>query len=335
MSTSSSTRPESLLVGEGSDRYVLFPIRYDNIWKMYKKHEASFWTAEEVDLTEDYKGWNSLNADEKHFLKMVLAFFAASDGIVVENLAVRFMKDVKIPEARLFYGFQIAMEGIHSETYSLLIDTYIHDEAEKMQLLHALENFPSIKRKGDWAMRYISSKAGFATRLVAFAAVEGVFFSGAFCAIFWLVQKRGVSMPGLRFSNELISRDEGLHCDFACLLYSMLQQKLTNAEVHAIIREAVEIETQFIVDSLPVSLIGMNSDQMTQYIQFVADRLLVNLGHPKLFNVENPFEWMGAISLVTKTNFFEKRVAGYAIKVKHSKEHAAETSESLTMLDNF
>lgn len=331
-----ASHPESILVGEGSDRYVLFPIKYEKIWQMYKKQEASFWTSEEIDLTEDSQGWDKMTPDERHFLSMVLAFFAASDGIVMENLAVRFMKDVKIPEARMFYGFQIAMEGIHSETYSLLIETYIQNEAEKMKLFNALETIDSIKRKGDWAIRYISSKAGFATRLVAFAAVEGVFFSGAFCSIFWLTVKRGIHMPGLRFSNELISRDEGLHCDFACLLYSMLQNRLSNAAVHDIIREAVDIETQFITESLPVSLIGMNAQDMTQYIQFVADRLLVNLGHPKLYNVENPFDWMGVISLVGKTNFFEKRVAAYAMAgVKHSEERRQQDSDSLKLLDDF
>src|SRR3954464_15119592 len=261
---------EPILV-ENKDRFVLFPIKYKDIWEMYKKAEASFWTAEEIDLASDIQDWNNkLNDNERHFIKHVLAFFAASDGIVNENLAINFLNEVQYPEARCFYGFQIMMENIHSETYSLLIDTYIKDPAEKTHLLHAVDTVPCVGEKADWALRWIS-KGTFAERLIAFAAVEGLFFSGSFCSIFWL-KKRGL-MPGLTFSNELISRDEGLHCDFACLLYSMLQTKLSEAAVQGIIRDAVEIEKEFITDALPVSLIGMNAKMMSQYIEFVADRL--------------------------------------------------------------
>ena len=270
----------------------------------------SFWTAEEIDLAEDLKDWQNLNGDEQHFLKHILAFFAASDGIVNENLGVNFSNEVCWPEARAFYGFQIMMENIHAETYSLLIDTYIKDEQEKDHLFKALETVPSVKRKGDWAMRWLSRKKGsFAERLVAFAAVEGIFFSGSFCAIFWL-KKRGL-MPGLTFSNELISRDEGLHCDFACLLHNKLLRGAGAAKITRIIAEAVEIEIEFVTSALPVSLIGMNSILMEQYIQFVADRLLVALGASKIYNVVNPFPWMEMISMQGKTNFFEKRVAEY------------------------
>jgi ribonucleoside-diphosphate reductase beta chain len=276
---------------------------------MYKKHEASFWTAEEIDLGSDMKDWVTLNEGEQHFIKMVLAFFAASDGIVLENLAERFLSEVQVPEARCFYGFQLAMENIHSETYSLLIDTYIKDAQEKNKLFHAIENFDAIKRKADWAMKWIQSDNSFAERLVAFAAVEGIFFSGSFCSIFWL-KKRG-KMPGLTFSNELISRDEGLHCDFACLLYSMLNKKMPQKKIYEIIKDAVEIEKEFVCEALPVSLIGMNAKLMAQYIEFVADRLLVALGYDKIWKVSNPFEWMEMISLQGKTNFFEKRVGEY------------------------
>jgi ribonucleoside-diphosphate reductase beta chain len=277
---------------------------------MYKQQMACFWTAEEIDLAEDLKDWQNLNSDEQHFLKHILAFFAASDGIVNENLGVNFSNEVCWPEARAFYGFQIMMENIHAETYSLLIDTYIKDEQEKDHLFKALETVPSVKRKGDWAMRWLSRKKGsFAERLVAFAAVEGIFFSGSFCAIFWL-KKRGL-MPGLTFSNELISRDEGLHCDFACLLHNKLLRGAGAAKITRIIAEAVEIEIEFVTSALPVSLIGMNSILMEQYIQFVADRLLVSLGASKLYNVVNPFPWMEMISMQGKTNFFEKRVAEY------------------------
>jgi ribonucleoside-diphosphate reductase subunit M2 len=277
---------------------------------MYKKQEASFWTVEEVDLAQDQKDWDKLNSNEQHFLKHVLAFFAASDGIVLENLAERFLSEVQIPEARCFYGFQIAMENIHSEMYSLLIDTYVKDAQEKLYLFHAIETIECVKQKADWALQWISSSASFAQRLIAFAIIEGVFFSGSFCAIFWL-KKRGL-MPGLTYSNELISRDEGLHCDFACLLYNeYVRDKLDKEIVYSMMQSAVNIELNFVCESIPVALIGMNSTLMSIYIQFVADRLLVCLRYPKLFNVTNPFEWMEMISLQGKTNFFEKRVGEY------------------------
>ncbi len=298
------------LLKENKDRFVLFPIQQQEIWSMYKKAEASFWTAEEIDLSHDQKDWDKMAEGERHFVKHVLAFFAASDGIVNENLAVNFIREVQSPEARCFYGFQIMMENIHSETYSLLIDTYIKDSAEKSRLLNAMETVPCVTKKAQWALRWISKKnSTFAERLVAFAAVEGIFFSGSFCSIFWL-KKRGL-MPGLAFSNELISRDEGLHCDFACLLYSMLQEKLSTEKIYEIIKDAVEIEKEFVSDALPVDLIGMNSKMMCQYIEFVADRLIGALGHPKLFKATNPFDFMELISLQGKTNFFEKRVAEY------------------------
>jgi len=297
-----------VLLQENKDRFVLLPIKYPKIWDMYKNHEASFWTAEEIDLAQDLKDWTRLSPDEQHFVKHVLAFFAASDGIVNENLAVNFMREVQLPEARCFYGFQIMIENIHSETYSLLIDTYIKDPVEKNHLFNAIETVPCVQQKAEWALRWIEN-GSFAERLVAFAAVEGIFFSGSFCSIFWL-KKRGL-MPGLSFSNELISRDEGLHCDFACLLYSMLENKLTVEHVTSIIQDAVKNEHEFVTDALPVSLIGMNSKLMCQYIEFVADRLLVALGCPKIYNVANPFDFMETISLQGKTNFFEKRVAEY------------------------
>jgi len=297
-----------LLLEENKDRFVLLPIKYPEIWEMYKQHEASFWTAEEIDLSPDLKDWEKLNDDERHFVKHVLAFFAASDGIVNENLAVNFMKEVQLPEARCFYGFQIMIENIHSETYSLLIDTYIKDSAEKKYLFNAIETVPCVQKKAQWALKWINN-GSFAERLVAFAAVEGIFFSGSFCSIFWL-KKRGL-MPGLSFSNELISRDEGLHCDFACLLYGMLENKLSKERIYEIIKDAVENEHEFVSDALPVSLIGMNAKLMCQYIEFVADRLLVALGYPKIYNATNPFDFMETISLQGKTNFFEKRVAEY------------------------
>ena len=296
------------LLAENPNRFVLFPIQNPQVWEFYKKAEASFWTAEEIDLSQDQKDWNNLNDNERHFIKHVLAFFAASDGIVNENLAINFMQEVQMPEARCFYGFQIMMENIHSETYSLLIDTYIKDPKEKDYLFNALETVPAVQRKGQWALTWINSE-DFAERLIAFAAVEGIFFSGSFCSIFWL-KKRGL-MPGLTFSNELISRDEGLHCDFACLLYSYLENKLPEARVQAIIRDAVTIEQEFVTDALPVSLIGMNARTMSQYIEFVADRLLVALGCGKIYNSTNPFDFMEMISVQGKTNFFEKRVAEY------------------------
>lgn len=296
-------------------RFVAFPIKYNDIWEMYKKQVDCFWRAEEIDLSKDVDDWKKLTADEKHFVSMILAFFAASDGIVLENLASRFMSDVQVSEARAFYGFQIAMENIHSETYSLLIETYVNDKLEKDKLFNALEHFPCIKNKSDWAQKWIKdNRSGFATRLVAFACVEGIFFSGAFSSIFWL-KKRGL-MPGLTFSNELISRDEALHTEFAVLLYDKLENKLKKSKLHEIIREAVEIEIEFICDALPCRLIGMNSMMMTQYIQFVADRLCVQLGCDKIYNVTNSFDFMDMISLESKTNFFEKRVSEYALADK-------------------
>lgn len=292
-----------------NDRFVIFPIKHKEIWAMYKQAEASFWTAEEIDLGQDMTDWeNKLTKDERHFIKHVLAFFAASDGIVNENLAINFLNEVQYPEARCFYGFQIAIENIHAETYSLLIDTLIKDNKEKDFLFNAIETLPCVAKKADWAMKWIEN-GNFAQRLVAFAAVEGIFFSGSFCSIFWL-KKRGL-MPGLAFSNELISRDEGLHCDFACMLYNQLQNKLTVAEVTTIISEAVEYEKEFVTDAIPVALIGMNAKLMCEYIEFVADRLLGELGCPKIYNSQNPFDFMEMISLQGKTNFFEKRVSEY------------------------
>ncbi|MEJ8804371.1 ribonucleoside-diphosphate reductase small subunit [Pontibacter sp. H249] len=296
------------ILQENPNRFVLFPIQHDDIWQMYKQAEASFWTAEEIDLSQDIKDWENLNDGERHFISHVLAFFAASDGIVNENLAINFMQEVQIPEARCFYGFQIMMENIHAETYSLLIDTYIKKQSEKDYLFNALETVPCVKKKGEWALKWINSE-NFTERLIAFAAVEGIFFSGSFCSIFWL-KKRGL-MPGLTFSNELISRDEGLHCDFACLLYSMLNNKLPESRVHEIILDAVTFEQEFVTDALPVDLIGMNAKLMSQYIEFVADRLLVALGCSKIYNATNPFDFMEMISLQGKTNFFEKRVGEY------------------------
>lgn len=294
------------------NRFVLFPIQYHDIWQFYKKAEASFWTAEEVDLTKDMLHWERLNSSEQHFIKHILAFFAASDGIVNENLAQRFAHEVQLPEARCFYGFQIMIENIHSEMYSLLIDTYIREPEERAHLFRAIDTIPCIAKKAEWALRWIEdTRATFGERLVAFAAVEGIFFSGAFAAIFWL-KKRGL-MPGLTFSNELISRDEGMHCDFACLLHSYLgpKQKPTQTRILEIIREAVSIEQEFLSVALPVSLIGMNCTLMCQYIEFVADRLLVALGCSKFWRAENPFDFMDLISLQGKTNFFERRVGEY------------------------
>jgi ribonucleoside-diphosphate reductase subunit M2 len=310
----SKNQTEPLLAPD-DNRFVMFPIKYEDIWQMYKKQVDCFWRAEEIDLTKDLTNWESLNNDEKYFISMILAFFAASDGIVLENLASRFMNDVQVSEARAFYGFQIAMENIHSETYSLLIETYIKDKEEKHKLFNAIENFPCIKKKSDWAQKWIhDNRSSFATRLVAFACVEGIFFSGAFCSIYWL-KKRGL-MPGLTFSNELISRDEALHCEFAILLYSKLLKKIDKARIHEIIKEAVEIESEFICEALPCKLIGMNSTLMTQYIQFVADRLCVQLGYKKIYNVINPFDFMELISLEGKTNFFERRNDSYALANK-------------------
>lgn len=314
------------LLAPDDNRFVMFPIKYNDIWEMYKKQVDCFWRAEEIDLTKDLTHWESLNADERFFVSMILAFFAASDGIVLENLAGRFMNDVQVSEARAFYGFQIAMENIHSQTYSLLIDTYIKDKSEKHRLFNAIENFPCIKKKSDWAQKWIrDNRSSFATRLIAFACVEGIFFSGAFCSIFWL-KKRGL-MPGLTFSNELISRDEALHCEFAVLLYSKLENKVKKARVYEIIKEAVEIEMEFICDALPCRLIGMNADLMTQYIKFVADRLSVQLGYDKIYNVANPFDWMELISLEGKTNMFEKKIAEYSLANKKIDEDMFEISE--------
>ena len=314
------------LLTPDDNRFVMFPIKYNDIWDMYKKQVECFWRSEEIDLTKDLTHWDALNTDERYFISLILAFFAASDGIVLENLAQRFMSDVQVSEARAFYGFQIAMENIHSQTYSLLIETYIKDKEEKHTLFNAIENFPCIKKKSDWAQKWIrDNRSSFATRLVAFACVEGIFFSGAFCSIFWL-KKRGL-MPGLTFSNELISRDEALHCEFAVLLYSKLVKKIDKARIHEIIKEAVEIETEFICEALPCRLIGMNSLMMTQYIQFVADRLCLQLGYKKIYNVLNPFDWMELISLEGKTNFFEKRNDSYALANKTQSKEVFEFTE--------
>lgn len=298
------------ILQENKNRFVIFPIKHHDIWEFYKSMEASFWTAEEIDLSQDLNDWNNkLNNDEKYFIKHILAFFAASDGIVNENLAENFVNEVQYAEAKFFYGFQIMMENIHSETYSLLIDTYVKDEAEKADLFNALDVFPAIRKKADWAIQWIDSDS-FAERLIAFAAVEGIFFSGAFCAIFWL-KKRGL-MPGLTFSNELISRDEGVHCDFAVHLHQHhLINKVPKDRIRTIIIDALNIEREFITESLPVSLIGMNSNLMTQYLEFVTDRLLVELGCEREYNTPNPFDFMDMISLQGKTNFFEKKVAEY------------------------
>ena len=310
----SKTSIEPLLQCD-DNRYVMFPIQDQEIWQMYKKQIDCFWRAEEIDLSKDLGDWDSLQKDEKYFISMILAFFAASDGIVLENLATRFMGEVQLSEARAFYGFQIAMENVHSETYSLLIDTYIKDREEKTNLFQAMDNFPCIKKKADWAIKWIHDKrSSFATRLVAFACIEGIFFSGAFCSIYWL-KKRGL-MPGLTFSNELISRDEALHTEFAVLLYSKLNKQVSKSKVIEIIKDAVEIEKEFICEALPCRLIGMNSELMCQYIEFVADRLIVQLGHDKIYNSKNPFDFMEMISIEGKTNFFEKRVAEYALADK-------------------
>jgi ribonucleoside-diphosphate reductase subunit M2 len=321
----SKTIIEPLLTPDDK-RFVMFPIQHQDIWEMYKKHVDCFWRAEEIDLTKDLNHWSDLSSDEKYFISMILAFFAASDGIVLENLGLRFMNEVQVSEARAFYGFQIAMENIHSQTYSLLIDTYIKNTEGKDKLFNGIANFPCIKKKADWAQKWIGDKrSNFATRLIAFACVEGIMFSGAFCSIYWL-KKRGL-MPGLTFSNELISRDEALHTEFAILLYKKMIKKLSKAKVYEIIREAVEIETEFICDALPCRLIGMNADLMTQYIQFVADRLSVQLGYDKIYNVINPFDWMELISLDSKTNFFEKKTDAYALANKTITEDIFDLTE--------
>jgi len=307
MTVDKETEP---LLRDNPGRFVILPIKYREIWDMYKKAVASFWTVEEVDLSRDMTFWEGLNDGERHFVSHVLAFFAASDGIVNENLVERFCQEVQVPEARCFYGFQIAMENIHSEMYSLLINTYIQDSDEQHRLFNAIETMPCIKKKADWALRWIAHEsASYAERIIAFAAVEGIFFSGSFASIFWL-KKRGM-MPGLTFSNELISRDEGLHTDFACLMYKLLEKKPAEERVISIIKEAVLIEQEFLTEALPVNLIGMNCELMRVYIEFVADRLLLELSCPKVYNVENPFDFMENISMDGKTNFFEKRVGEY------------------------
>ena len=323
-----SIRTKEPLLTPNDDRYVMFPIQDQEVWKMYKKMEDSFWRAEEIDLSKDIQHWKTLNDDEKHFIKHVLAFFAASDGIVLENLGQRFMSEVQLAEARATYGFQIMMENIHSETYSLLIDTLVKDNTEKMKLFKAIDNFPCIKKKADWAIKWINDKrSSFATRLIAFACVEGLFFSGSFCAIYWL-KKRGL-MPGLTFSNELISRDEGMHTDFAVLLFSKLINKPKKSKIHDIFKEAVEIEKEFICEALPCRLIGMNQILMSQYIEYVADRLVVQLGYPKIYNSSNPFDFMEMISLQGKTNFFEKRVGDYSLAT------CEKTEDAFAMDDDF
>ena len=314
------------LLQEDVSRYVMFPIKDQDIWKMYKKAEDLFWRAEEIDLSKDNKDWENLNTDERHFISMILAFFAASDGIVLENLGVRFMGEVQLSEARAFYGLQIAMENIHSITYSTLIDTYIKDKTQKSKLFNALDEYECIKKKGTWAIKWINDKkSNFATRLVAFACIEGIFFSGAFCAIYWL-KKRGL-MPGLTFSNELISRDEALHTEFAVLLHSKLLKPLKKQKIHEIISEAVTIELEFITEALPCRLIGMNQVLMKDYIEFVADRLSLQLGGDKIYERKNPFEWMENISIETKTNFFEDRVSEYSLATKDSKVNTFEFGE--------
>lgn len=323
---------EEPILKENKDRFVLFPIRHHDIWKYYKQAEASFWTAEEIDLGQDMKDWVAMNDGERHFITHVLAFFAASDGIVNENLAEHFISEVQYTEAKFFYGFQIAIENIHSETYSLLIDTYVKDSKEKDKLFHAIETMDCVKKKADWALRWID-QGNFQERLVAFAAVEGIFFSGSFCSIFWL-KKRGL-MPGLTFSNELISRDEGLHCDFACHLYTKhVTGKLPNERVVEIIKDAVEIEKNFVTDAIPVNLIGMNAEQMRQYIEFVADRLIYELIGQKIYGATNPFDFMEMISLRGKTNFFEKRVAEYQ-KAGVMKSTEKEISPKFSLNEDF
>jgi len=303
------------LLKPDDNRFVMFPIQHEDIWKMYKKQMDCFWRAEEINLAQDLGDWEKLTPDEKHFISMVLAFFAGSDGLVLENLASRFMNDVQVSEARAFYGFQIAMENVHSETYSILIDTYIRDDAEKTRLFNAIENYPCIAKKANWAKKWLNdNRSSFASRLVAFAAIEGIFFSSSFAAIYW-IKKRGL-MPGLTFSNELISRDEALHTEFAVLLYSKLVKKLNKKRIYEIIQEAVEIEKEFILEAIPCRMIGMNSGLMSQYIEFVADRLIVQLGYDKVYNVSNPFDFMELISIESKVNFFERTNAEYALANK-------------------
>merc|ERR1712227_337699 len=321
------------LLMDNPRRWVMFPIQYPEGWEMYKKHEASFWTAEEIDLSQDLKDWDKLSESEQHFIKHVLAFFAASDGIVLENLAAQFSTEVQIPEARAFYGFQMAMENIHSETYSLLIEQYIKEPSEKDKIFNAIETMPAVREKANWAIQWMQKENSFAERIIAFAAVEGILFSGSFCAIYWL-KKRGL-MPGLTFSNELISRDEGLHAEFACLLYGMLQNPLPDDVIHGMVRGAVDVERNFICEALSCDLIGMNSEMMTRYIEFVADRLLSALGHSKLFGSTNPFDWMELISLQGKTNFFEKRVGEYQKAGVMASTGAQEESKAFSLDADF
>ena len=321
-----SQNQKEMLLTENPNRFVMFPLQDQDIWSIYKKMMDCFWRAEEIDFSKDMAHWNSLNEKEQYFIKMILAFFAASDGIVIENLGMRFMSEVQLPEARAVYGFQLMMENIHSETYSLLIDTYIKQEEEKMKLFQALDNFDCIKKKADWAIKWINDKrSSFGTRLLAFACVEGIFFSGAFCSIYWL-KKRGL-MPGLTFSNELIARDEGMHTDFAVMLFKKLDKKPNKRKVYDIVKEAVEIEKEFICAALPCRLIGMNSKLMSQYIEFVADRLVQQLGFPKIFNAENPFDFMEMISLERKTNFFESRVSEYSLSSDNKNDSVFDMGE--------
>ena len=319
------------LLTETRNRHVIFPIQYDDVWSMYKKHVSTYWTVEEIDFSKDGKDWDTLTHDEQYFIKNVLAFFAASDGIVNENLVLNFMSEIKVPEVLAFYSFQNAIETVHSETYSLLIDTYIKDEIEKNRLLNAVETIPCIKKKADWAMKWINSTDdNFATRLIAFACIEGIFFSGAFCSIYWL-KERGI-MHGLTFSNELISRDESLHTEFAILLYSHIVNKLSEEKVHEIIKDAVTIEKEFIIESLPCRLLGMNSELMSQYIEFVSDRIAVQLGYNKIYNIVNPFDFMDRIGLEDKQNFFEVRVSNYSKAELHNTENS---TLEFDMTDDF
>ena len=319
---------DEILLKKNKNRFVLFPIKYNDIYEEYKKAESTFWTINEIDLSKDINDWDKLNNNEKYFIKNIIGFFAGSDGIIIENLALRFLNEIEIPEARSFYSYQIFNENIHSETYSLLIDTYIKDNEEKNKIFNSIENIPCIAKKASWAYKWIqNNEVNFATRLIAFAIVEGIFFSGSFCAIYWL-KKRGL-MPGLTFSNELISKDEGMHCHFACLLYSYIKNKLKKEIVYEIFKEAVEIEKEFITDSIPCNMIGMNSIMMKQYIEFVSDRLLVQLGYSKIWNTENPFDFMELISLRPKSNFFELRVGEYA------KSTISENSDSFTLDNDF
>jgi ribonucleoside-diphosphate reductase beta chain len=319
---------DEILLKPNKKRFVLFPIVYNDIYQLYKKAESAFWTANEIDLSKDMNDWEKLNSDEQHFIKNIIGFFAGSDGIIMENLACRFMNDIQIPEARAFYSYQIFNESIHSETYSLLIDTYIKDTEEKERIFNSIENIPSVSKKASWAYKWIQNKeVNFATRLIAFAIVEGVFFSGSFCAIYW-IKKRGL-LPGLTFSNELISKDEGMHCEFATLLYSKIKNRINENIVENIFKEAVEIEKEFITDSIPCHMIGMNASLMKEYIEFVSDRLLLQLGYNKIWNTQNPFEWMELISLRPKSNFFELRVGEY------SKSNISENSTNFDISEDF